>query len=82
MTAMVRELEEEWSVAPAAMTVEALVRVPTGMALLVGTATLHDGAEVVPDHEHDEFEWWPADISQWPDHADAPLRTMASFLDR
>lgn len=82
VVAMTRELEEEWSVAPASLSVEALVRVPSGMALLVGSAVLEEGAEVVPDHEHDEFEWWPADISQWPEHADAPLRTMASFLSR
>lgn len=80
VTAMTRELEEEWSVAPASLSIEALVRVPSGMALLVGSAVLADGAEVVPDHEHDEFEWWPAEIDRWPGHADAPLRTMASFL--
>lgn len=78
--AMVRELHEEWSVEPAHLSVDGLVRVPSGMALLVGRATLHEGAEVQPDHEHDEFEWWPADIADWPQHADLPLRTMASFL--
>jgi ADP-ribose pyrophosphatase YjhB (NUDIX family) len=82
VTAMVRELEEEWSVAPAELSIEALVRVPSGMALLVGCATLPEGAEVVPDDEHDEFEWWPAEISEWPEHADLPLRTMASFLSK
>ena len=80
--AMVRELQEEWSVEPAHLSIDGLVRVPSGMALLVGRATLHEGAEVTPDHEHDEFEWWPAAIADWPEHADLPLRTMASFLSK
>lgn len=82
VVAMTRELEEEWSVVPSELSIEALVRVPSGMALLVGCAVLEEGAEVVPDEEHDEFEWWPSEIDLWPEHADAPLRTMASFLSR
>jgi hypothetical protein len=34
----------------------------------------------VPDHEHDEFAWWPADIERWPAEADEPLRRMAGLL--
>jgi 8-oxo-dGTP diphosphatase len=75
-----RELEEEWSVVPERTTVEALVRLPSGMVLLVGQAWLADGADVTPDHEHDEFAWWPADVEHWPAEADAPLRRMAAFL--
>ena len=79
-----RELMEEWSVAPESLRVEALVRAPSGMALLVGVATLADGVDqqVVMDPEHDEFAWWPADPADWPEQADAPLRTMAAMLTR
>lgn len=80
ITAMTRELEEEWSVAPAELSIEALVRVPTGMSLLVGLATLEDGAQPVADAEHDEQAWWPADPADWPDEADTPLRMMATLL--
>lgn len=75
-----RELEEEWSVVPDRLTAEALVRLPTGVAMLVGMAWLPEGAEVTRDAEHDEHAWWPADIAAWPDEADEPLRRMASLL--
>ena len=77
---LARELHEEWSVEPERLSVEALVRIPSGLVLLVGLATLAPGAEVVPDAEHDEYAWWPADVSAWPDEADEPLRRMASLL--
>jgi 8-oxo-dGTP diphosphatase len=77
---MSRELEEEWSVVPERLRVEALLRLPSGVAMLVGQAWLAEGAEVTPDAEHDEFAWWPAAVSQWPEEADAPLRAMASLL--
>jgi ADP-ribose pyrophosphatase YjhB (NUDIX family) len=77
---LARELDEEWSVAPQRMSVEALVRIPSGLVLLVGVAWLPEDTEVTPDHEHDAFAWWPADVEQWPDVADAPLRAMASLL--
>ena len=77
---LARELHEEWSVAPERLTVEALIRAPTGMVLLVGQAWLPDGASVTPDPEHDTFAWWPADPAQWPDEADAPLRRMGAML--
>jgi 8-oxo-dGTP diphosphatase len=78
--AMRRELGEEWSVEPARLIVEALVRLPSELVLLVGQAWLSDGARVSPDHEHDEFAWWPADVGSWPEHADEPLRRMAALL--
>jgi 8-oxo-dGTP diphosphatase len=78
--AMGRELREEWSVDPERMTVEALVLLPSGVALLVGQAWLADGAAVKPDHEHDEFAWWPAEVEQWPVEADEPLRRMGVLL--
>lgn len=80
---LVRELMEEWSVAPERVRGEALVRLPHQMVMFVGQAWLAEGVEdlVVPDAEHDEFAWWPAAIDEWPDEADAPLRHMARLLD-
>jgi 8-oxo-dGTP diphosphatase len=77
---LVRELQEEWSVAPERLSAEALVRIPSGLVLFVGVAWLFDDAEVTPDHEHDAFAWWPAEIERWPDEADAPLRAMGALL--
>jgi len=77
---MGRELREEWSVDAERIRVEALVLLPSQVVLLVGQAWLPPGAMVVPDHEHDEFAWWPADIGQWPVEADEPLRLMATLL--
>ncbi len=77
---LARELDEEWSVAPQRLSVEALVRIPSGLILFVGVAWLPEDAEVTPDDEHDAFAWWPAEVAQWPDEADAPLRAMASLL--
>jgi ADP-ribose pyrophosphatase YjhB (NUDIX family) len=75
-----RELGEEWGLEPDPLTVEALVRSPTGMVLLVGMARVPTGAPVQMDPEHDAYEWWPADPGQWPPHADTPLRLMAALL--
>ncbi len=77
---LVRELREEWSVEPDRVSVEALVRLPRGLAMVVGQAWLPQGAEVVPDHEHDEHAWWPADPAAWPDEAGPDLRRLASLL--
>jgi ADP-ribose pyrophosphatase YjhB (NUDIX family) len=75
-----RELEEEWSVRPERLRIEALVRSPNGMILLVGQAWLPAGASVTPDHEHDAYAWWPADPVAWPAEADDPLRRMGALL--
>jgi 8-oxo-dGTP diphosphatase len=77
---LARELDEEWSVAPQRLSVEALVRIPSGLVLFVGVAWLPDGAEVTPDNEHDAFAWWPAEVERWPDEADTPLRAMGALL--
>jgi 8-oxo-dGTP diphosphatase len=79
---LVRELAEEWSVAPQRARGEALVRLPSGLVMFVGQAWLAEGvdAEVRPDAEHDEFAWWPPEIDAWPDEAEAPLRLMAQWL--
>lgn len=75
-----RELMEEWSVEPERLTVEALVRLPSGLVLLVGLAWLAPGAEVTMDPEHDTSAWWPAEVGRWPEEADEPLRRMATLL--
>jgi 8-oxo-dGTP diphosphatase len=75
-----RELQEEWSVKPERLTIEALVQSPSGMVLLVGLAWLPDGATVTPDPEHDEYAWWPPDPARWPAEADAPLRGIGAML--
>src|SRR4051812_38680058 len=75
-----RELREEWSVAPERLRCDALVRLPHRLVMFVGTAWLPDGAEVVRDAEHDAHAWWPADIGEWPQEADEPLRRMAALL--
>jgi 8-oxo-dGTP diphosphatase len=77
---MQRELREEWSVTPERLTVEALVLLPSEVVLLVGQAWLREGVKVAPDHEHDQYAWWPADIDRWPQEADEPLRRMAALL--
>jgi len=79
---MHRELAEEWSVAAERLSVEALVCLPSGLATLVGMGWLPDGAVVTPDDEHDEYAWWPAEVSDWPEEADEPLRRMAGLLSQ
>jgi len=75
-----RELAEEWSVNAERITVEALVCLPQQLVLLVGLAWLAEGAEVVPDAEHDAFAWWPPEVDRWPPEADEPLRQTAIML--
>jgi 8-oxo-dGTP diphosphatase len=76
-----RELEEEWSVTPERLTVEALVCLPNRLAMLIGQAWLPEGIEVTADHEHDAHAWWPPDPADWPEEdADPALRRMAALL--
>jgi 8-oxo-dGTP pyrophosphatase MutT (NUDIX family) len=77
---LVRELREEWSVVPERVCAEALVRLPQQLVMFIGQAWLPEGAEVVPDHEHDAFAWWPAAIDAWPPEAGDGLRRMARWL--
>ena len=77
---LIRELEEEWAVAPERVDARALVLLPHRLVMFVGMAWLADGAEVVPDAEHDAHAWWPAAIDDWPAEADAGLRRMAALL--
>jgi ADP-ribose pyrophosphatase YjhB (NUDIX family) len=78
--ALTRELLEEWSVEPVRLQIEALIQLPSELVLLVGQAWLPDGATVSPDHEHDEYAWWPADVQRWPQEADEPLRRLGALL--
>jgi len=75
-----RELAEEWSVVAERITVEALVCLPNRLVMVVGLAWLPEGAEVVPDTEHDAFAWWPGEPDRWPAEADEPLRAVATML--
>ena len=77
---LTRELEEEWQLVPTHMSVEALAAMPSGIAALVGLATVPAGAEAVPDAEHDELAWWPADVEAWPPETDERLRALARML--
>jgi 8-oxo-dGTP diphosphatase len=77
---LARELQEEWQLVPEQLSVEALVALPNGLNMLVGLATVDDRAEPVPDHEHDDWTWWPADIDRWPAEADERLKLMAALL--
>jgi ADP-ribose pyrophosphatase YjhB (NUDIX family) len=79
-TTLSRELDEEWQLTPATLSVEALVRLDSGLVALVGLATVANGSEPVPDAEHDEFAWWPSDVEHWPDEIDDRLRALGSGL--
>lgn len=78
---LVREMREEWSVEPEQLRGEALVVLPHQMVMFIGQAWLAPGAQVTRDHEHDDHSWWPADVAQWPQEADEPLRRMALMLE-
>jgi 8-oxo-dGTP diphosphatase len=75
-----RELQEEWRLRPDRLSVEALIVLPNGLNMLVGLATVPDDCEPVPDAEHDEWAWWPADPAAWPPEADDRLKLMAGLL--
>jgi 8-oxo-dGTP diphosphatase len=81
---LVRELEEEWAVSPERVRGEALLRLPHQLVMFVGQAWLAAGADeqVTPDHEHDEFAWWPREIEAWPAEAGDTLPRMAQWLSQ
>jgi 8-oxo-dGTP diphosphatase len=81
---LVRELHEEWAVSPARVRGEALLRLPHRLVMFVGQAWLAEGVAegVTPDHEHDEFAWWPCEIDEWPSEAGEPLARMARWLSQ
>jgi len=79
---LVRELEEEWSVAPERVRGEALLCLPQKLVMFVGQAWLAEGVDekVTQDDEHDEFAWWPSEIDAWPAEAGEALPRMARWL--
>ena len=77
---LTRELEEEWGLRPERSQVEALVRLPNSLVMLIGSVWVSSEAGIVRDHEHDDHAWWPASIDEWPPEADEPLRRMAGLL--
>ncbi|HXP29336.1 MAG TPA: NUDIX hydrolase [Solirubrobacteraceae bacterium] len=79
---LVRELDEEWSVAPERVRGEALICLPQKMVMFVGQAWIAAGDEdaVRPDEEHDEYAWWPREIDDWPVEAGEALPRMARWL--
>ena len=80
---LTRELREEWGAAPERLSIEALVRLPSGLILLVGVAWLApDAPEVRMDAEHDASAWWPPDPDSWPPEADGQVRAMGRLLAR
>ena len=80
VVALTRELEEEWGIVPERAQVEALVRLPNRLVMLVGQAWVDAHAELVRDHEHDAHAWWPADPREWPEEAHPALRRLAELL--
>jgi 8-oxo-dGTP diphosphatase len=81
---LVRELKEEWAVSPERVRGEALLCLPHRLVMFVGQAWLAEGVEetVRPDDEHDQFAWWPAEISEWPPEAGDALPRMAQWLSQ
>jgi ADP-ribose pyrophosphatase YjhB (NUDIX family) len=77
MHTLERELQEEWAVEAERLVGLSLVLLPSDLVMFVGVAWLPEGAEVTRDPEHDAHEWWPADVAQWPEHAEPTLRGMA-----
>jgi 8-oxo-dGTP diphosphatase len=77
---LTRELEEEWGLRPERSQVEALVRLPNRLVMLIGTVWVTSDAEIVRDHEHDDHAWWPPDPDRWPAEADPVLRRMAQLI--
>ncbi len=79
---LVRELKEEWDVAPERVRGEALLCLPQRLVMFVGQAWLAEGDEelVRPDEEHDQFAWWPREIDEWPAEAGEALPRMARWL--
>jgi ADP-ribose pyrophosphatase YjhB (NUDIX family) len=59
---LTRELHEEWQLTAERVQVEALVRLPQHMIMVIGQAWLPEGAEeeLVMDAEHDAHAWWPS----------------------
>jgi 8-oxo-dGTP diphosphatase len=81
-TTLTRELHEEWQLTPSELAIDLLYQMRDGVIALVGVATVPSDAEPVPDDEHDEFAWWPADVGSWSGDVDPLLRRLAEVLCR
>ena len=79
--ALPRELGEEWSLVPEEVFVTGIARVPGNTLWLLGLAVVGDDAQPVPDDEHDDWAWWPADPAAWPEEAGEVNRTLATSVD-
>jgi 8-oxo-dGTP diphosphatase len=77
---LARELEEEWSVSAERLSVEMLQCLPQRLVMFVGMAWLADGANVVPEAEHDDYAWWPREPEHWPAEADGEVRQIGVML--
>jgi 8-oxo-dGTP pyrophosphatase MutT (NUDIX family) len=77
---LARELREEWRLEPLELSAEALVALSPGLVGLLGLAVVPGDANPVPDAEHDELAWWPADVERWPAEADERLRLVGRLL--
>jgi 8-oxo-dGTP pyrophosphatase MutT (NUDIX family) len=77
---LLREMHEEWQLIPERVQIEALIRLPQSLIMLLGQAWVPAGADVVMDPEHDAYAWWPADPADWPEEADEPLRRVGEML--
>jgi len=75
-----REMHEEWQLEPERVQVEALIRLPQSLIMFIGQAWVPAQSEVVMDHEHDAYAWWPPDPADWPEEADEPLRRVGEML--
>ena len=76
-----QELDEEWGLAAERLTLAALLGELSGRTVLLATAAVLDGAAPRPNHEHDDWSWWPADVAAWPAEATPELRATAAFAD-
>ncbi len=76
-----RELHEEWSVEPERLHGDSLLLLPNDVVMFVGVAWLPASAAIERDPEHDRHEWWPADVADWPDHAEPTLRALARLVE-
>jgi 8-oxo-dGTP diphosphatase len=77
---LTRELREEWRLEAEALSVEALVKLPNELVMLIGVATVPDDCSPAPDAEHDAWAWWPEHPASWPSDAHDGLRRLASLL--
>jgi 8-oxo-dGTP diphosphatase len=77
MHTLERELQEEWKLRPERLQGLSLVLLPNDLVMFVGIAWVADDPDVDRDPEHDAHEWWPADVDEWPDHAEPVLRQLA-----